>query len=324
MNRLVEAALRDVALSPELHVHARLELVRAGQVRHSEPLLELAPRNRAGCHVAVGEVERLVLNAVPRVVPPFLARVVLIQGLQRDARLEQDAARRRIGPRHARQVVRVVPVRPGRLGRDPRRPRRQQVEHAVAVVLERARADDLVLLGRLPGDAKADVLRVVVGVRDTARGVRLVEQRRRLLQLVPVHAVDKLLRDAFARRSKEPQAVAFDRTADADPAVAELLERADARRVETALEQVVVDVAHLEVGAGVRERRRPGQRVAAVARNHVDRHAAAVAVGTDAAVSSTTSWMASWLNTTTPCVEFGSCWFMPSMIGCASGPPWTL
>src|SRR5256885_15468569 len=114
---------------------------------------------------------------------------------------------------------------------------RQQVEDAVAVRLERAGEGELVLLRRLPGDARAVVFRVVVGRRRTAE-VGVVEIRLRLLRLVPVDAVGELLRDAFARGDEEPQPVASEWTAEAFARVAEFLQRADTVRVEVTREQL--------------------------------------------------------------------------------------
>src|SRR5258705_13019053 len=123
---------------------------------------------------------------------------------------------------------------------------RQEVEDAVAVRLERARERELVLLRRLPRDARAVVLRVVVGGCGTAR-VGVVEIGLGLLRLVPVDAVGELLRDTFARRDEEPEAIVLERTAKPFAGVAEPLERADAVRIEVTREQFRRDVARREL-----------------------------------------------------------------------------
>src|SRR5258705_3173538 len=166
-----------------------------------------------------------------------------------------------------------------RLGR--RAAARQQVEDAVAIRLERGRERQLVLLRRLPRDARAVVLRVVVGRRGPAQ-VGIVEVRLRLLRLVPVDAVGELLRDTLARRHEEPERVALERTAKAFASVAGLLHGAEAVRIQVTREQLRGDVLRRELRARVRHGRDARELVAAVLRNHVDLHAAAVAVGADA------------------------------------------
>src|SRR5204862_1661014 len=124
----------------------------------------------------------------------------------------------------------------------------QQVEDAVAVALERAREGEPVLRRLLPRDAEAVVLLIVVGGRGTA-DVGIVEIRLRLLRLVPVDAVGKLLRDAFARGAEEPQPVALERPANPFARVTEFLQRADTVRIEMAREQLGRDVARRQLRA---------------------------------------------------------------------------
>ncbi len=132
---------------------------------------------------------------------------------------------------------------------------------------------------RLPREAGRVVLgeRVVV---DLAAGhVRLVEQRLRLRQLVPVDAVRIRLRDAFAGSSEEPEPVASDRTSDSGAAFPRFLERAKPLRIQVAGKQLVADVAADETGSGVRKHGLPRERVATIARDHRQLQAAEVAIG---------------------------------------------
>ena len=226
---------------PDLHA------VRARDVRQREAFLVLPawhrPRSRRR---AVAQIESLVGDANDPVASLLVAaqttgaRVVLIKVLRRHARFDEDPVAERVGPRERGVVVGIVVMLTRRFRRRPAA--RQQVEHAIAVRLERARERELVLLRRLPRHAGAVILRIVVGRCRTAQ-VRVVEIRLRLLRLVPVDAIGELLRDAFARGDEEPELVALDRAAKPFTGVAELLQRADAVRIQVTREQFRRDVA---------------------------------------------------------------------------------
>ena len=267
--------------------------MRAGDIRQRDLLVILParqrrirrPAGRGAIRGAVLQVERLFgdLDAVD--VDALAALVLLRDVVGAARRREQHPARHWIRPR-ARQVeVRLVLV----LGRRFRRHQRaalrpEQRVDAVAVVLKRSADNDLVLLGRLECEAEAVVAIEVVAVRRPGE-VGLVEHALRLLQLVPVDARGVLLRDALARRAKEPQLVPLERAADAGCRLDELLDRREACRgdAEAAREQLVVDVVALQVRPGEREVRDAGEDVAAVLRDHVQLHAAGIAVRSDAA-----------------------------------------
>ena len=102
--------------------------MRAGHVRHRKPSLILAPRERTSRDVPVGQVERLVGDAIEvRVVPPVDARVVLVVDLRSLTAFDQQAARHRTRPRQAGGVVRIVMMLARGLGRQARA-RRQDIE----------------------------------------------------------------------------------------------------------------------------------------------------------------------------------------------------
>src|SRR5207253_8235738 len=109
------------------------------------------------------------------------------------------------------------------------------------------------------------------------------EPRLRLRELVEIQTFGVLLRHTLAERGEEPELVAADGTTEGGGRIPELLDRADPLRVEVTREQRVVDVARFEARADVGEGGEPREDVAAVARNHVELHAAAVAIGAHAA-----------------------------------------
>jgi hypothetical protein len=105
----------------------------------------------------------------------------------------------------------------------------------------------------------------------------------RLLRLVPVDAVGELLRHPFPGGGKEPQFVPLDRSAESLPRVTEFLERSDAIRIDVTSDQFRRDVLGRQLRTRIRYRGDARELVAAVLRDHVDLHAAAVAVRADTA-----------------------------------------
>ena len=270
------------------HVHAALQVMRAGDVGDRELLVVLPARQRrvrrAARRRSVGrpvfQVERLFRDLDAVEVDPLAALVRLRDVIGAAGKGQENPVRHRIRPRRSEVVVRFIFVLSGRFRSDQRPALRpEQRVDAVAVVLKRSPDDDLVLLGGLQREPQAVVTVEVVAARGPAE-VRLVQHALRLCELVPVDPGGILLRDALAGGAEEPQLVSFDRTADARRRLHELLDRRKACRggVEAACEQLVVDVVALKAGSRVRDVRGAREDVAAVLRDHVQLHTARVAV----------------------------------------------
>src|SRR5262249_24359651 len=107
-------------------------------------------------------------------------------------------------------------------------------------------------------------------------GIRFVEQRLRLMELVPLHAVDEQLIDAFACGGIEPNLALFDRPAERDARLAILFERTDPLWIEVPRDQVVVDVARLQRRTRMGKWREAGDLIPAVTRHHLQYRAAEI------------------------------------------------
>ena len=263
-----------------LRLHAGLEVVRTGDVRHREALavaigvVGVAPQPAV---VAVGDPR-------PHVVDQHFVRFdarhqegVPLRDRDRAAGLEQQAARLRRRPRELQQAVGVEAIA-GRRLLHPVGVGGAAVAGALLVVGE----VELVVVRRLPGDAAQ--VRVVplqppavavvghVRVRDEIDDLPLRARRREVPRLaggrgaregalVPVDPGVPAREAPAPPGEEEPQPVAHDRSAQAQRLIPHLQRRV--RRVETGVLQLLGQVLALHAVVGEEPGRDAAERVAA-------------------------------------------------------------